>query len=408
MPKLTETKARDAKLPSGTTKSGKPVMQRFVWCSEVRGFAVRVTLDGARSYIVQTRVNGKPVRKTLGRVDVLPFIGTTDKPGARDLALLTINAARRGDDINATLGKTAAQTFTLQQVWDAYHLAGCPVQGSAANKIGKLKRQSTINGEASSWRLHISKLASKPVASITDDVVARWCDGIVNQSGVGSRNQALLLLRALVTYAKSRGLCECPVITVKAGTSKKVENYLTPAELKLLDVALIELADENPDSATGYHVVRMLLHTGARKSEMLGLRRDYADLDRKMVRLESDKEKNGVGRTILLSDTAVEILRSQPTYGRSPHFFPGRVDGQPLAECDRHFKAALKRAGLKDVRLHDLRHSYASAAISNGVELYTVGKLLGHDSYKSTLRYAKLSDAAMRAGADRVANVLAF
>jgi integrase len=391
MPRLTEKTA--LKLAAPTTG------QAYDWCSELRGFGVRVTANGVRSYIVQCRVNGTETRRTLGRV------GTLSHHEAEDLARLALNAARRGNDVQATLGKSAAQTFTLQQVWDAYNAAGCPVQGSAA-KIGKLKRQSTLDGDVSKWKLHISKLATKPVATITDDVVNLWCDGIVKQSGVNSRNQALLLLRALVTFAKSRGLCECPVITVKAGSSKRVQNYLSPAELKLVDAALIELAAEKPDAATGFNVVRVLLHTGARKSEILGLRRDLADLDNSTVRLEKDKASDE-GRDILLSPKAVAILRAQPEVARNPHFFPGRENGEAMKECDWHFHAALKRAGVKRVRLHDLRHSFASAAISNGVELHTVGKLLGHRDYKATLRYAHLSDAAMRAGADKVAQALA-
>ena len=398
MPRLTESKARTAALPTDGN-------QRFVWCSEVKGFGVRVTENGARSYIVQTRVNGKPVRKTLGPVEVLAWEGPEDKPGALDLAKLAISAARRGTELGDTLGKSVARTFALWQAWAAYTAAGCPQQGSAA-KAGKLKSAGSIKVEASLWRCHLSKLASKPVASLVNGVVERWCDGIAKHSGIGARNQSLRLLCALVSFAKSRGLCECPVITVQAGNSKHVENYLMPDELKRVDAACVELAALQPNRATGYHAIRVLLQTGARKNEILGLRRDRTDLDRKTAQVKA-KGYDDAGRTILLSDKACEILRSLPTYGRSPYFFPSRIDGQHYSECDDQKKAAFKRAGVKMVRLHDLRHSFASAAISNGVELHTVGKLLGHRDYKSTLRYAKLSDAAARAGADKVANVLA-
>jgi integrase len=399
MPRLTESKAKAAALPTDGN-------QRFVWCSEVNGFGVRVTDGGVRSYVVQTRVNGKPVRKTLGRVDVLPWEGTEDAPGALDLAKLAISAARRGTEIGDTLGKSAAQTFTLQQAWDAYAATGFPIQGQA-QKEGTLKAAGSIKIETSLWRCHLVKLASKPVASLTDTVVRLWCDAIVKHSGIGARNQSLRTLLAVVKFARTRGLCETPVITVKAGKGNSVQNYLTPDELKRVDAACVELAALEPNRATGYHVIRVLLHTGARKSEILGLRRDLADLDNKTVKLAHDKGNGNRGRTILLSDKAVEILRALPTYGRSVYFFPSRIDGQHYCEVDDHKVAAFKRAGVKSVRLHDLRHSFASAAISNGVELYTVGKLLGHRDYKSTLVYAHLSDAAARAGADKVANVLA-
>ena len=406
MSRLTESKARDAKLPTGLDKHGEPKKQRFTWCTELRGFGVRVTLDGVRSYVVQTRVNGQAVRKTLGRVGVRPWQGTKDEPGALDLAKLAINGARDGTDMDTTLGKSAARSYTLQQAWDAYVAAGFPIQGRA-DKAGTLKAFGSIKVELSLWRCHLTKLASKPVASLIDAVVEGWCDGMVKNSGIGSRNQALRLLLALVKFAKSRGLCETPVITVKVGKANSVQNYLTPDELKRVDAACIELAAEQPTRAMGYHVVRVLLHTGARKNEILGLRRNLADLDNRTVKLAHDKGNGKKGRTILLSDTAVAILRAQPIYSGSEYFFPSRVEGKHYTECDDQKVAAFKRAGVKMVRLHDLRHSFASAAISNGVELYTVGKLLGHRDYKSTLVYAHLNDTAARAGADRVAEVLA-
>ena len=246
------------------------------------------------------------------------------------------------------------------------------------------------------------------MASLTDPVVAGWCDSIVKNSGIGSRNQGLRLLLAVVKFAKSRGHCEAPAITVKVGKSNSVQNYLTPDELKRVDAACIELAAEQPSHAMGYECGA---GAAAYRRAQVGNsrpRRDLADLDNKTVRLAHDKGNGNKGRTILLSDTAVAILRAQPIYGRSQYFFPSRVDGKRYTKCDDHKVAALKRAGVKMVRLHDLRHSFASAAISSGVELYTVGKLLGHRDYKSTLVYAHLSDAAARAGADKVANVLAW
>ena len=133
MPRLTESKAKAAPLPKGDAK------QTFLWCSEVRGFGVRTTANGSRAYVVQTKVNGKPMRRTLGAVGVLAWEGTEDVPGALDLAKLALQGARRGTDMATSLGKAAAHTFTLQQAWDAWKDAGFPAQGRGAQE-GKFKR----------------------------------------------------------------------------------------------------------------------------------------------------------------------------------------------------------------------------------------------------------------------------
>ena len=150
------------------------------------------------------------------------------------------------------------------------------------------------------------------------------------------------------------------------------------------------------------------MRTGTRKMEALGLRRDLTNLDGKVAKLAHDKANGSEGREVLLTDDAVAILRSLPTYGDSPYFFPGRKPGRHLAEIADHVNAALAHAGLKHVRVHDLRHSYASAALNNGVSLTEIGKLLGHKDRQSTDRYAHLADEAVRRAADKVGNVLGF
>jgi hypothetical protein len=110
--RLTEHRARHLPLP----KSG----QRFTFCNEVRGFGVRCT-PGGRSYIVQVRYNGRKPRITLGPVGTLPFVGPADAPGARDLAIAAITAARRGERPDLAVGRRKQPAgLTVAQVWKAY------------------------------------------------------------------------------------------------------------------------------------------------------------------------------------------------------------------------------------------------------------------------------------------------
>jgi integrase len=129
------------------------------------------------------------------------------------------------------------------------------------------------------------------------------------------------------------------------------------------------------------------------------------DIAAKTLKLERDKASLD-GRTVMLSDTAVAILESLPRLARCPWVFPGRRRDGHLIDLEFHWRQALERAGLRHIRLHDLRHSYAAASVSSGISLYTTGKLLGHRSSRTAERYSHLSPQAQREAADRVHGLL--
>ena len=392
MPRLTETRAKNGSVP----KAG----QKFIWCSEIRGFACRVTAGNVRTYIVQLRHQGNSRRLTLGRVGTLPFEGPPDRPGAVDLARIALNAARRGDDPAIAIGRAAAPTsITLAQAWAAYERAGFPLLGN--NGVGRLKQASSIKIDGYRWGKHVSQLGDRPVATLNDATVTRWLDTI---RGLGARSQALTLLKAVLRFAGSRGLCIAPNIGLKPRPSRKVQNFLKPDELKRLDATLVKLIGEQPHRVIGYSAIRLMLHTGMRKGEVLALERDWADLEHAVIRLPRHKGSDE-GRDVLLSAPAVAILESLPVIG-SRYFFFGRKRGRHLHDIEAPFREALKRAGLRRIRPHDLRHSFASTAIGAGTSLYVVGQLLGHRDLKSTARYSHLSREAARAASDRVADAL--
>src|SRR5262245_3417398 len=134
MPRLTETRAMRATLPQAG--------QAFVWCSEIRGFGCRLLSTGVRSWVVQCRAGGKAKRITLGPVGTLAFEGPRDNPGAADLARIALNAARRGDDPKAAIGRAKhPRGVTLGELWKAYGDAGYPL----LKAIG-VKRASSVSG----------------------------------------------------------------------------------------------------------------------------------------------------------------------------------------------------------------------------------------------------------------------
>jgi integrase len=388
MSRLTETRALRTTLP----QTG----QLLIWCSEISGFGCRLLPSGVRSWIVQLRYLGRTHRLTLGPVGVLPFEGPPSTPGAVDLARLALNAGRRGDDPRLAIGRAKhPQGATLAEVWDAYCKAGYPL----LNKIG-FKRESSIKADAYRWKNQLVRLADRPVGKIDTPEVQRWLDGI---SGLGARSHALIQLKSMLKFADSRGLAQTQKINIKPRPSRQIKNYLNLSERKRLDAALVKLIKQQPQRMLGFAALRLLLHTGMRKGEALGLDWSHVDLDNRVIHLERDKASGeDAGRDVLLSEAACEVLHGLPRLARGGFvFFASRRQGH-LVDLEYFWRQALGRAKLRHVRIHVLRHSFAAAHVAGGTSLHVIGKLLGHRDPKTSARYAHLSPEAERAAVDRV------
>ncbi|MBU6406066.1 MAG: site-specific integrase, partial [Alphaproteobacteria bacterium] len=141
--------------------------------------------------------------------------------------------------------------------------------------------------------------------------------------------------------------------------------------------------------------------TGARKSEILGLRWSEIDLERQWIKLPETRSKTGAREPIRLAEAAIEILQRQP---RSKDFvFPAQSASGHMIGLPRAWTRVRARAGLDDVRLHDLRHNVASVAVSQGTSLYLTGKMLGHRNAATTQRYAHVADDPLQRVAELVA-----
>jgi integrase len=385
MPKLTEARALRHKLPP-------PGEQEFLWCSEVKGFAARLT-SGSRSYIVQPHYQGRKPRLTLGPVGVTPFIGTPAAPGARDLALIALNAARQGEDPWEAIGRRRSPELTVAQLWGAYKDAGYPRLKGTGHK-----RPSTIRQDVYRYERYIGpKLGGRAVATLDTAATRRWLDRI---PGRGQRTQCLILLTSLLSFARTRGLAPVNKIDIRVDKSREVQSFLSPSELRALRAACDVLIAEQPERMAGFVALQVLIDTGARLSEILSALRANFNPEEATLRLTSTKNSED-GRTLLLSPAAVAALASLPVTS-SPYLFPSRSTSGHTVTLQKHARAAFARAGVRRVRIHDLRHSFASAAVANGTSLFITGELLGHRDLASTRRYAHLEQATMRAALARV------
>ncbi len=150
--------------------------------------------------------------------------------------------------------------------------------------------------------------------------------------------------------------------------------------------------------------VRLLVLTGARLSEVLTLRWEHVDLGRSCLRLPDSKTG---AKVVYLNAPARDLLAKQPRVEANPYVVPGGKQGAHLVDLQRPWRSIRARAGLQDVRIHDLRHSFASVGASGGLSLPMLGKLLGHTQAATTARYAHLADDPVRAASDMIGGRIA-
>ena len=184
---------------------------------------------------------------------------------------------------------------------------------------------------------------------------------------------------------------------------KPRKRFLTREELKRLGDALNDAERNGAESPSFISAIRLLMFTGARLSEITTLRWEYVDVERHVISLPDSKSG---AKLIPLNKPAIEILRQIPRIQNNPYVITGRKDGAHLVEMEKPWQRIRKTAKIEDVRIHDLRHSFASVAVSGGMSLPLIGKLLGHTQAQTTQRYAHLALDPLLVASNSVASSL--
>ena len=230
--------------------------------------------------------------------------------------------------------------------------------------------------------------------------VIRWFEGY-SATAPGGANSALLVFRQIMNHAISRGHIETnPTRGLKRNPRPKLTRFLSREEIGRLHEVLDGDESRRPSCKSQADIIRLLLLTGCRTGEILKLRWREVDGDT----LELEDSKTGP-RQVLLSPEACAIIERQPREG-SHWVFPSPVNPARARFDLSLWKKVRKLAGIEDVRLHDLRHSYASIALMHGETVLIIGRLLGHDHPGTTLKYTNFADAAAREAIDAVSSVL--
>ena len=243
---------------------------------------------------------------------------------------------------------------------------------------------------------------AQPLDRISPAHVRRWFDDF-SRTAPGNANHGLGLLRGIMDFAVARGLVETnPARGVKPNRREALTRFLSREEIARLHGALDRQTGRGKRFRQQADIVRLLLLTGCRRSEIVRLRWSEVD-EAKLVLADS---KTGP-RTVPLNVQARRILDRQPRNG-SPFVFPSPRDpARPRGGNLSLWYRIRREAGIEDVRLHDLRHTHATHAVMNGVPVPVVSRLLGHSNTRMTLRYAHLGDHDIEQAAERVGEAVA-
>ncbi len=244
---------------------------------------------------------------------------------------------------------------------------------------------------------YLDEISRESIADLQRDLIARGYKP-------GSINRALILIRFAFNLAIKWGMLivtknparEVPLLPDPDG---KRERFLTPEET----ARLFDAVQKSPNPMLQY-IIPMLIMTGARKREVLDCKWEDFDLQRSQWKIPTTKA--GRPRYVPISMGVINLLATIPR-NDCPYVFANPKTGKPYVSIFNSWNRARKQAGLDEIRIHDLRHSFASFLINGGRSIYEVQRILGHTQIKTTQRYAHLSADTLLAAADFVGNLIA-
>ena len=360
----------------------------YRWDDDLPAFGIRIYPSGRKFFLVTYRAHGRIRFYTLGQ------FGPMTVHEAKTRALEVLAAVRRGDD-------PAGDRTSYRKAPTVADLAERFMREHARPK----KKATSIETDKRVWELHVvPRLGKAKVADLTRADVSR-----IHAEMAETPYQAN---RVLAVLSKAFNLAEVwgwrpdgsnPCRHVQRYREEKRERYLSPTELGQLDDALAEAANAQLETAPAIAAIRLLILTGCRVGEILTLRWSEVDFEQRCLKLADSKTGR---KTVYLNSAALQILAGIERADDNPFVIEGNKPGSHLVGLTRTWFRIRRRAGLAEVRLHDLRHTYASIGAGMGLSLPIIGKLLGHTQPVTTQRYAHLAADPMREAAERIGATL--
>jgi integrase len=380
---------------------------QVIWDTEVKGFGIRLRAGGAKTYLVQYRFGGQSRRYKIG-LHGSPWTVET----ARARALAVLGQVVGGVDPQAV--KLAdRKALTVAQLCDLYL-----VEGLATRK------ESSVIAARSDIDNHIKPLIGAKRASLVtredvDHLLLAVAQGKTARrmqtrtrglsrvrGGKGAANSAVRTLSAAFGFAVARGVrLDNPAWRVRRFPEKKLARFLSPEEMASLGEALVAAEVLGVESPQAIAAIRLLILTGCRRSEVLTAQHDYVDRFHHCLRLPDSKTG---AKVVHIGPAALKVIDDLERVAGNPYLLPGPGGAGHLVNLQKPWSRIRRAAGLTDLRLHDLRHAFASLGVTRGASLFVVGALLGHRSAKTTERYAHLADSPLKAAAASISAEMAL
>jgi len=354
----------------------------FFWDDQIPGFGVRVSPRGKKVYVIQYRNGGRTRRMGLGSH------GTITPNQARDLAREKLGSVAQGQDPSGTLQRErrAPNVSALCERFMDEHVAlRCkPSTQSEYRRCCDIFIKPKIGGH------RVQDVTRVDVGELHHNLRTKPYQA----------NRVLGVISKMFNLAEVWGLRpdgSNPTRHVQKYPERKRERFLSPEEIETLWSTLDHVVTRGEVTLHVAAAFKLLLLTGCRLSEIQKMRWSYI---RGNVLWLPDA-KTGP-RRVLLSASALRLLGELERLDGNPHVIAGTVEAQHITDLQKPWRRIRKEAGLDDVRIHDLRHTYASLAAMAGHSLHMIGKLLGHTQAQTTARYAHLADAVTREAANEV------
>jgi integrase len=363
---------------------------KITYDTEVAGFGARITAAGARSFVLRYRVRGSMRERTFTIGDATHWRCTEARAEAKRLKLVIDQG---GDPQGELQDEREAPTMAdLCQHFEAEHLP----------RLRHLSR--TYYPKMLKTRVLPFFGAKTKVADIAYADIDRFHRAITAEGTPYAANRYVGVLSKMFSLAERWGMCErnpCKGVEKNYEASRK--RYLSGDELARLTTALAAHDDQQ-----AANIIRMLLLTGARKGEVFAMRWADLDLGAGVWSKAASTVKQARDHIVPLSAPARQLLAEIRAAQRPPceQVFPGRYGHGHRETINKNWTRLLKAAAIERLRIHDLRHSYASHLASAGVSLPTIGALLGHSSPATTHRYAHLFDDPLRKATEQVGAIV--
>lgn len=377
----------------------------------LKGFGVRVTPKGHKAFFIDYRP-GEGGRKVLKKRMVIGVVGKLTCDQARNLAREKLAAVQLGEDPAADREKKR-QTLNFREFGKRY---------LDEEAVWRLKPSTICN-----YEINLRRHANPHIGHLKITEIA-WTDIIQMHNAIGEKspitaNRTVETVSAVFRYAQDKGLVEegdNPTKGVRSFRESRRERFLSEDEFERLGATLllaetrgIPWANLTRDeqskntvkfgnqrtmfSSVAIDTIRLLIFTGCRLREILNLTWEEVNLECGLLLLTDSKTG---ARAVLLNQLSQDIIKRQISNG--VYVFPTEFEDRPRADLNKPWRAVRRHADLEDVRLHDLRHSFASVGASAGMGLPIVGALLGHKQAATTERYAHLDASPLRQASDAI------